>query len=231
MIRGIIRFLIQLLVLAFLALAMTAAWIIWDGLNDVGQYGDVAVVPGQAESDADGLLPVVQARLDRAAELYKANRFTSIVVAGRSNPQGKNEAQLMAGYLKDHEVPENAIILDYIEERGQGEAGNLSAIMKQHTFHSAVIVDTYYRITRLKMIYRHAGITDIQQAHSGKLQQGDIAPITVEIIAYYNDLLNFYVVPAAQKAVKEAKTGSEKVQEGADSARKSVEKGLDNLPK
>ena len=137
----------------------------------------------------------------------------------------------MATYLKDHEVPESAIILDYIEGRGQDEVGHLAAILKQHTFHSVVIVDTYYRITRLKLIYRHAGITDIQQAHSGQLQQGDIAPITVEVIAFYNDLLNFYVVPAAQKAVKEAKSSEGKIQEGADAARKSVDKGLENLSK
>ena len=51
-------------------------------------------------------------RIQRGLELYEAQRAPLIVVSGAALDRGTSEAQLMARYLRQHDVPEEAIMLE-----------------------------------------------------------------------------------------------------------------------
>jgi hypothetical protein len=76
-----------------------------------------------------------------------------------------------------------------------------------------MIVTSYYHITRTKLALEHAGVRDIEQAHSGVVEKDDAFMIARETIAFYYYLGKFYLLPAAENARQEAGPALEKVKQ------------------
>lgn len=231
MTRRLLKALFQFLGLAFLLFVLTGVWVIFDGMTDLGERADVAVIPGRSELVNGAPGPVLQARLDRAVQLYKDGEFGSIIVSGVTRFNGYDEAASMEKYLEDHEIPSDAITADHDGGDMEKTAQNVAAIMKGKKFHSVMIVTDYYHITGLKLALRHEELTEIEQAHSGKLQGEDLEPIANAVVALYAYLGKIYLVPTLEKAKEALSSGGEKAKAEVEKAKETVDKKIDSLPK
>ena len=209
MLSGLFRLLLNLIALALVIAIGTAVWIIIDGLNDQETPADCAVVLGNAVA-ADGTPgTVVQQRLDKAVELYRAGKFPLLIVSG-GDKDGRDEAAGMDHYLTAHGVPFNAIIEDNAGINTNATAHDVAAIMQARGLHSCMIVSHYYHITRAKLALKHAGVTTLSQGHAGSLNPGDIYFIGREVVGVYDYLGKWYLRPAAEKAEAQASIDAQK---------------------
>ena len=200
MLRGLIRFLLQLITLAIVVAVLTAVWIVYDGINDQGDAADCAVVLGTAVKANGAPAPVLQERLDRAVQVYQAKKVPLVIVSGADHVEGSNEPTAMAEYLEAHGVPANAIIQDHGGTNTDGTAHDTAQIMRERNLKSVMVVTSYYHVARTKMALRREGITNIAQAHSGVVQKEDAFLIAREVIDIYYHLYRYYLEPAAMKA-------------------------------
>ncbi len=224
MIRGLLRLIGYLFALAFASFILMGGWIVYDGIHDDFDHADVAVVPGYAEIKDSALASTLTARLDRAANLYAEGKYTSVIVSGVTPAGEDDETDAMAHYLEAKDVPANAIIQDHRGEKANDTIDNLARIMKDHRFHSVLLVFDYDRLEHVKLVLRHAGIREIEQAHVGEWKKEDSMDILKEDIAIYRDIYHWYVQPTAaevsEKTSEEEKVLKDKVSTGLDSMHK-----------
>jgi vancomycin permeability regulator SanA len=153
MIDRIFRFALQTLLVSFILVVITSIVFVVDGLRDVEGHADVAVVPGHAELERGDPWAVVQPRVDRVIQLYRANVCPMIIVSG-SDKNGYNEVGKMIQYLEGQGVPSSAIIGDEEGIDTRKMALQWVEIMKAQNFNSVMIVTDYYQVTRLKLALR-----------------------------------------------------------------------------
>ncbi len=213
MIRGFFRLLSRLLTLAVLVFALTAVWIVYDGMNDSGEKADCAVVLGAGMQANDQPSPVLKERLDKAIEVYRANRVPIVIVSGADHVEGDgySEAPGMARYLMAHGIPSRAILEDRGGINTDATARDVAAEMRARRFHSVMIVTSYYHITRTKLAFRREGIRDLSQVHAGVVRKEDAFSIAREVVDLYYHLFKFYLAPAAQQAAVVAKDEAQKL--------------------
>jgi uncharacterized SAM-binding protein YcdF (DUF218 family) len=216
----IIRLLVQVAVSVLCFVLITAVWIIFDGLNDVGDSADVALVAFARSDDP---------QLEHVARLYKDGEFKAVIVTS-ANDSGAAGQEEMTRYLEGHGVPSSAII----EDSGAKDAGEMARdvamLMRDHEMSSLMIVADYYRMTRFKLALLHSGVSNLAKSHVGSVRIADALPIGHEVLALYSYIGRTFLMPAAEKIKKEATTEADKAQEEAQKAKKSVDKDLDSLP-
>jgi uncharacterized SAM-binding protein YcdF (DUF218 family) len=221
---GVIFQLIAAVVVIFL---LTAAWIVFDGLNDREGKVDVALVTGHAQG-GEGADPL----LDRVLELYNGGKIHSVIVVGdRWGTHGGEGAVEMVKYLEAHGMPSGGLIVEDQPEETAEMAHRVAEIMKTHGFSSVMLVTDYYNMTRTKMALNHEGVMEVLKAHVGTAQSGDAAKIGVEVVALYSYVGKVYLLPTAQKVQAEAKVGMDKASSEAHQAKQNVDKDLDSLVK
>ncbi len=231
MIRRLISLIVKLFTLAIAIFILTVVWIIFDGVTDLGNHSDVALVLGHTDAEPATAKKHKEDRLERAAQLFKDGQFPYIIVSGAAHSGGENEADRMAHGLEVLGIPAGDIIIDPHGDNTETTARNVAEIMKKHGFHSVMIVTDYYHITRTKLALRHEQVTELDTAHAGALRKQDAFPIGREVVALYAYLGKYYLLPAAAKARDEAKTGLDQAKVEAEKAKTSVDKKLDNLGK
>jgi vancomycin permeability regulator SanA len=225
--RRLFNLIFQLVAAAIFIFLCMAAWIVFDGLNDVGEKADVALVTGHDQSAPGGSDP----RLDRAIKLYNDGEFPYIVVSGSTRRYTYDEPAAMAAYLESHGISSGVIIEDRRGENTQETARDMAGIMKSRQFQSVMVVTDYYHMTRMKLALSHEGIADIEKAHVGTLRKEDAFKIGREVVALYDYIGRIYLLPAAEKAKEEAQVGLDNAKTDAEKAKEKVDKGLDSLPK
>src|SRR5262245_12855092 len=108
-IRRALRVLFVFFTLVF---CLSAVGIIWDGLTDTIDKADVAVVLGNTV-DRDGQPSLrLQARLDKALDLYRRGVAPVILVSGGLGAERYDEAAVMRQYLIARGVPAPHILVD-----------------------------------------------------------------------------------------------------------------------
>jgi vancomycin permeability regulator SanA len=214
MIRGLFWLLYRLIALAVLVFVGTAVWIVADGLNDSGTSADVAVVLGNSIQKNGVPAPILRARLDRAIELYQKGEFPLIIVSGATR-LGGDEPAAMCNYLVEHQVRIGAIVQDRGGANTDDTSEDVERIARERNLRSVMIITDYYHITRTKLALRHAGVRDIEQAHSGVVKTEDAPRLAREILALYFYLGKFYLIPWAHQAGQEAQVNGEKLKEQA----------------
>lgn len=229
--RRLFSIIFQLVAAAIFFFLCTAAWIIFDGLNDSTEKADVGLVTGHEETPPGMHGLVAPGKLDRAIQLYNDGDFPFIVVSGSALYSGYDSSKAMAEYLVSKGIPAGAIIEGPEKGSTQETAREIAKIMKSHQFRSVMIVSDYYRMTRTKLALVHAGITEVGKAHVGKLRKEDAWKIGREVVALYDYVGKVYLFPAAEMIKKEAQVGMDKASVDAEKARDSVSKGLDNMTK
>ena len=224
--RRLFRFLLQLVAAIVLFMAVTVAWIIFDGLNDVGDSADVALVVGHDAGFGND-----EAALERLSKLYKDGEFPKIIVSTGNSGAAYDQQAVVTRYFEQHGVPSSAII-EVSGAQNTGEmAANVAAIMKSHELVSIMLVNDYYRMSLLKLALLHAGVADIKKAHAGTVRWEDAVPIAHEVYALYDYVGRTFLLPAAKKIKEEAATEAHKATIEAEKARNTVDKSLDSLPK
>jgi vancomycin permeability regulator SanA len=211
MVRGFFRFLTQLITLVIVVAVLTAVWIVYDGVNDQGDSADCAVVLGTAVKTDGQPSPVLQARLDRAIQVYQTGKVPLIIVSGADHVEGNNEASAMAAYLEAHGVPASAVIQDHLGVNTDATAHDTAKIMIERRLKSVMVVTSYYHIARTKMALRREGVSEIRQAHSGVVRKEDAFSIAREVIDIYYHLYKYYLGPATMKAAAVAQVEAGKL--------------------
>jgi vancomycin permeability regulator SanA len=232
MIRGLFRLLYRLIALAVLIVVATAVWIVADGLNDAGAHADVAVVLGNAIQKNGVPAPILRGRLDKAIELYDKGEFPLIIVSGATR-LGGDEPAAMCNYLVEHQVPITVIVQDRGGANTDDTSEDVERIAKERNLRSVMIITDYYHVTRTKLALHHAGVADVEQAHSGVVKTEDAPRLAREILALYFYVGKFYLMPWAHKAQAEAQVDSEKLKEQAqieaEKLKEDADKAKDNV--
>lgn len=158
--------------------------LLWQGLNDDLSPSDVGIVLGSSITSEGQPSPRLQARLDRTGELWKAGRFSKIIVSGGIEPEGWDEAHIMGRYLEQHwHVPHAAILLDTTGNTTRDTACHSAILMRQYGWHSALIVSQYFHIARSRAALQQAGINEVHHAHAYFTEGRDFYSVAREIVA------------------------------------------------
>jgi uncharacterized SAM-binding protein YcdF (DUF218 family) len=150
MMRAVAGLLALLVVLTIGYLFYVAKQIQHQSLIEEARQADVIIVLGAAEYRGRPS-PVLQARLNHALALYQQGMAPYILTTGGAGGDPVyTEGEVGRGYLTQHGVPSEAIL---VEPEGATTAQSLEAsveIMRQMNFHSCIVVSDGYHIYRVK---------------------------------------------------------------------------------
>jgi uncharacterized SAM-binding protein YcdF (DUF218 family) len=147
------------------ALALGIAYVaitfvqVWAASNDDDQRSaDALIVLGAAQYDGRPS-PVLQARLDHAAELYQAGQAGKVIVTG-GNQAGDRVTEAFSGfeYLRNEGIPEGDILLEVDGGSTYEQLAASQVIMDDHGLADAVLVSDPYHSLRLQGIADEVGI-------------------------------------------------------------------------
>ncbi len=157
------------------------------GLIDNAPRSDAAIVFGQ-QIRADGT-PSQRLcdRLDRAVDVYRRGLAPLIIVSGRIDGHGHDEAAIMAGYLEQHGVPRSAIIEDNTGYTTFATAVNFRAIAHRHGIKNVIVISQYYHIARIRLAFHKAGIASVRHAHAA------LSPESRDFYYLPREFAGFYV--------------------------------------
>lgn len=184
-IRGFGDYLVVSMGILILALLLETGVLLWQGVKDDIMPSDVGIVLGSSVTAAGEPSPRLQARLDRAGELWQAGVFPVVIVSGGIEPEGRDEAAVMARYLEQHwHIPPSAILLDATGNTTHDTACHSAALMQQYGYHSALVISQYFHIARSRDALQQAGINEIHHAHAHFFESRDIYSTVRELVAW-----------------------------------------------
>lgn len=98
-----------------------------------------------------------QAREQEAAKLYKEGWAPTIIFSGAaSDPNSPSNALVMKRLAVTQGVPASAIVLDEDSTDTAQNASDVAFIIKQHDFHSLILVTSPYHQRRASLTFRDA---------------------------------------------------------------------------
>lgn len=144
--------------LGFVYVALTFVQV-WNAARaDQAGPADAIVVLGAAQYDGEPS-PVLRGRLDHAVALYDAGHAPLIVVTG-GRQVGDRFTQAMAGYryLRDHGVPDEALLLEVDGTSTYEELAATARILGDRGLSSVLMVSDGYHSQRLLSIAGEVGL-------------------------------------------------------------------------
>lgn len=158
---------------------------LWQGFHDDVVSSDVGIVLGSSVTADGNPSPRLQARLDRTGALWQAGAFPVVIVSGGVEPEGWDEAQIMAHYLKQRwHIPMTAILLDTTGNTTQDTACHSAALMRQYGYHSALVVSQFFHIARSRNALQRAGVSEVHHAHAYFMEARDVYSLAREVVAW-----------------------------------------------
>lgn len=149
---------------ALLGIAVTGYFVLLIALiylqarHDELQPADAIVVLGTAQYNGTPS-PVLQARLDHAADLYRRGIAPLIITTGGHGPDPLyTEAGVGKAYLVEQGIPADAIL---VEERGENSWDSMVGVKRlaeTHNVRRIVLVSDPFHVLRLKLMARHLGL-------------------------------------------------------------------------
>jgi vancomycin permeability regulator SanA len=164
-------------------------YIVADGLTDEIAKTDAAVVLGNTVERDGQPSARLQARLEKAVELYQKKLVGKIIVSGGFGAEGFEEADVMRSFLVGKNIPAEDIILDKDGYNTYKTAVNTRALMQANNFRSVTIVSQYFHITRTRLAFQKLGIENISAAHANYFELRDVYSILREFTGFYTYLL------------------------------------------
>ena len=152
---------VLVLVAALLAYPAWLAVQIYQQSNvDETRGADAIVVMGAAQYDGDPS-PVFKARLDQAAYLYTEDLSDTVIVTGGKREGDRfTEAEAGSSYLKDKEVPDDAIIEEPEGTSTLESLENVQRIATSEGIRSLLLVSDPLHAERLKRIAEDLGFQE-----------------------------------------------------------------------
>jgi vancomycin permeability regulator SanA len=132
---------------------------VWNASRaDEAHSADTIIVLGAAQYDGRPS-PVLQARLDRAVELYHQGIADTLIVTG-GNQVGDRVTEAFSGfeYLRNQGIPEDAILLEVDGANTYEQLSASKLIMDNHGLETAVVVSDPYHSYRIGQISGEVGI-------------------------------------------------------------------------
>lgn len=169
--------------LAFLVI-LFAAFVVFSGLRDViPEKADVIVVFGNMVN-SDGTLSLrLQARMDRAIELFKGHRASYMIVSGAVGKEGVDESVAMREYAVSKGVLKGRIVMDSKGFNTNATAVNVAEWMRARNFNSAILVSQYFHLLRASLLFKQQGIRELGQSYARYVELRDVYSVAREIIA------------------------------------------------
>ena len=163
---------------------IAAALISIDGLTDSAAGSDVVVVLGN-EVNPDGLPSArLAARLDAAVDVHARGLADHIIVSGGIGKSGYSEADVMAAYLVEAGVDDDAIVIDRDGETTRATAVNAASIMEQQGWASAIVATQFFHVPRAQLAFEQAGIDSVTTIHADYTEVRDVYGLAREVPAY-----------------------------------------------
>jgi uncharacterized SAM-binding protein YcdF (DUF218 family) len=172
--------------------AVPAATIAISGMMDSIHHADVAVILGNTVNPDGQPSPRLQARLDKAIELYRARVFQETIVSGGVGKEGFDEALVMKRYLIAHGVPTERIHVDSQGDNTYLTAQHTARLMTEHRWHSAIAISQYFHLPRTKLALQKFGISTVYTAHADFFELRDIYSTVREVFSYCSYQLRSY---------------------------------------
>jgi len=170
--------------LAALLYAVGAALLAADGLTDRVAAADLAVIPGNRIEPDGHPSARLAARLDRAAELYRAGLARELFVSGGTGVEGFDEARVMRDYLVAHGVPAAAIHEDPDGRDTWATAQHAAALMRERKLTSAIAVSQYFHVPRTRLALERCGVATVYGAHAHYFDVRDAWSLAREVPAW-----------------------------------------------
>lgn len=171
------------------ALLIGMLLIAFDGLRDTLGPADLAIVLGNTVNPNGQPSARLQARLDKAVQLYQQGWFTQVLVSGGLGQEGFDEATVMKRYLIEQGLPETHIYIDSVGNTTRDTANNAAKLMQANNWHNALVVSQFFHLPRCKLALHQTGITTIYSAHANFFEPRDFYSTLRELPAYLNYLV------------------------------------------
>lgn len=186
--RRLITTIFRLIVLWFL---LHIAYVTFDGLSDYRGNADIAIVLGNSVYADSTLPPLLKGRVDKAWQLWQEHRVKWIMVSGAAGKIGYGVAEGMAmkRYLLEKGVPADRIFEDNEGQNTYLTARNFLQLNDSLHCSSAIVVTSFYHITRSKYIIRKLGFSQVYSAHSETFFWKDVIGLVRDFFAFYKYVL------------------------------------------
>lgn len=156
--QSITKFIIILLLLGSLIEAGMLCFVIYQEGKAKPEKSDLLLVLG-AQLWGEYPSPFLQARLEKAIELYRAGYAGVILVSGgQGTDEPISEALSMKNYLVDHGIPPEAVLMEDQSTSTRENIAYSKAIMDRHGYASAIIVTNDFHVYRGVLDARNAKI-------------------------------------------------------------------------
>lgn len=177
---------LRLLVLLFLAwIFLHCLWVVNDGLRHFTGKADVAIVLGNTVFSDGTLSPWLQSRVDEALRLYRNHQVKKLFVSGGIGTSNYPEGDGMQRYLLQKGVPDQDIIVDNAGDNSYLTAKNFLIFNHTAHFRSAVVVTSFYHVTRSKYIVKKLGFPVVAGSSSRFATIKDWYGLAREFPAFY----------------------------------------------
>ena len=186
LLRSLLKRLVLVLAVWFV---LHSVFITVDGMNQPQRTADVAVVLGTTVHPSGNVTPWLEARLQRAVELYRQNQVQNIMVSGATGIEGQDEAQVMRDYLLAQGVPEQVIWVDSQGANTGLSAQHAAALMQKQEWYNAIVVSQFFHVSRAKMQFKKAGIAEVETASPKRFSVFEFGPLWREWPAFYMHFL------------------------------------------
>jgi vancomycin permeability regulator SanA len=166
-------------------------YISYDGMHNYKGNADVAIVLGNTVFADSSLSPWLKGRVEKAWQLYFGGRVKKIFVSGGVGEYGVAEGDAMKRWLVGRNVPASDIIADNGGKNTYMTAKDFVKLNDSMHFSSAIVVTSFYHITRSKYIVWKQGFSEVHGVHSDAYFLDDGFKLFREFFAFYKYLI-FY---------------------------------------
>jgi uncharacterized SAM-binding protein YcdF (DUF218 family) len=169
------------MVLALCFAASTLALVSMGADESEGARADCIFIPGMAVYGERKPSLGLQARLERALELWQERRAPLIVVSGGSKGDF-NESEVMVEWLREHGVPSEAIIAESRSRSTRENAIYSAPLMRERGIKRALIVSQNMHLPRVKICLHDEGVETINAPCKGPPSLDAVVPLAREAL-------------------------------------------------
>lgn len=186
---GVLRRLLLVLVLLALACLLAGAAVVGVGSRERLAPADLGVVLG-TWSYPDGRPSAgLEARCDRAVEIYRAGLVPWLMVTGRTDWHGGNEAVSMRDYLVGAGVPAEIIVVDTLGMDTWRSALHAKAWLEARGLKRAMIVTQAFHVPRARLAFARVGGLEMSWTHARFSERSDWFAVGRELAGFVKYLL------------------------------------------
>jgi vancomycin permeability regulator SanA len=164
------------------------------GSIDIIDRADVAVVLGNTVDPSGKPSARLQARLDKAIQLYQQGVFKNTIVSGGVGKEGFDEAVVMKQYLVTQGLPAERIYVDSQGNNTYLTAKRTAQLMSENKWHSAIAISQYFHLPRTKLALQKFGIKTVYTAHANFFELRDLYSTVREVFSYTSYLMRSFEV-------------------------------------